>query len=101
MLFSEAAFSQLHFNAEVLPQEHLAWVAQTQPDPDLRQQVVGTAIFFKVDDTGFKGQRHKLIWRFCNSGRRESLRVSYASCSYGNGSGCVKNKWKLKFGKRT
>lgn len=44
MAFSVVALSQSHFNAEFLPQEHLAWVAQTQLDSALPQHVVGTVM---------------------------------------------------------
>ena len=42
VLFSVADFSQVHWRAGCLPQEHLASFAQTQP-PSRPQQVTGTA----------------------------------------------------------
>ena len=49
-VFSVFAFEQLHLRADCLPQEHLAWEAQTQDWPERPQQVVGTGmmIFRKV-----------------------------------------------------
>jgi hypothetical protein len=41
-LFSVADFSQVHWRAGCLPQEHLASFAQTHP-PSRPQQVTGTA----------------------------------------------------------
>lgn len=43
-VFSVEAFSQEHFKADCLPQEHLAWEAQTQAVLERPQQVVGTVI---------------------------------------------------------
>lgn len=45
-MFSVLDLSQSHFSAEFLPQEHLAWVAQTQPDSDLPQHVDETVMMF-------------------------------------------------------
>ena len=42
VLFSVADFSQVHWRAGCLPQEHLASFAQTHP-PSRPQQVTGTA----------------------------------------------------------
>ena len=44
ILFSVAAFSQLQFIADCLPQEHLACKAQTQAPPARPQQVLGTVM---------------------------------------------------------
>lgn len=43
-VFSVFAFSQLHLRADCLPQEHLAFWAQTQAWPERPQQVVGTVM---------------------------------------------------------
>ena len=43
-VFSVLAFSQLQLRADCLPQEHLAWEAQTQASPERPQQVVGTVM---------------------------------------------------------
>lgn len=43
-LFSVAAFSQVHLRADCLPQEHLAWAAQTQDSPERPQQVLGAGM---------------------------------------------------------
>ena len=51
-VFSVLAFSQLHLRADCLPQEHLAWAAQTQASPERPQQVVGTVM---VDWVGMMG----------------------------------------------
>lgn len=44
--FSEAALLQVQWRADSLPQEHLAWAAQTQPAPwvVLQQVEAGMAI---------------------------------------------------------
>ena len=43
-MFSVLAFSQLQLRADCLPQEHLAWEAQTQASSERPQQVVGFVI---------------------------------------------------------
>ena len=48
-VFSVFAFSQLHLRADCLPQEHLAWAAQTQAWPERPQQVVGTVMVTLVE----------------------------------------------------
>lgn len=61
-VFSVAAFSQVQLRADCLPQEHLAWEAQTQPSPERPQQVLGTAMMsFELGSLSVFGDEWKRV----------------------------------------
>lgn len=60
-VFSVWAFEQSHFRADCLPQEHLAWEAQTQAELERPQQVLGSVIVILrlkggLEGVGFKAR---------------------------------------------